>query len=316
VRQVKCTVTGTLKFLVDKLARLFASNDHVLNLAVNDQPVAGFVYSFQTSPYSEFAPPSTGRFATFKVLGVDTDQFVIAVYDGIWNAPPTIEEFSKTEILCEHRFAHTGRKAIFGTLEERWDIANFQKIAILGFRKPSSYEKAASKKILGHGAAVWFASTHYASYAAEGEWRWRNERAALVEEQRQKSAKYEVERKAKEQRYRDRLSKLTWEQLLSETPFENWSQSPPFPSIEFTNSARTKIRQVCIKLQTLGQKPRKGEVRTILKECVLWFNKMDEDAGHVIETDEREDICAVLEEIAFVAKQKSLVDEIDVWRHW
>jgi len=36
----------------------------------------------------------------------------------------------------------------------------------------------------------------------------------------------------------------------------------------------------------------------------------------VIETEEREDICEVLGEIAVVAGQRSLVDEIDDWRSW
>jgi hypothetical protein len=36
----------------------------------------------------------------------------------------------------------------------------------------------------------------------------------------------------------------------------------------------------------------------------------------VIETEEREDICAALEELAFVARQKGLVAEIDEWRDW
>jgi hypothetical protein len=49
---------------------------------------------------------------------------------------------------------------------------------------------------------------------------------------------------------------------------------------------------------------------------VGWFNKADEAAGGVIETEEREDICAALEELAFVAGQKILVDEIDTWREW
>ncbi len=36
----------------------------------------------------------------------------------------------------------------------------------------------------------------------------------------------------------------------------------------------------------------------------------------VIETEEREDICAILEEMAHVARQKVLVDEIDECREW
>jgi hypothetical protein len=57
-------------------------------------------------------------------------------------------------------------------------------------------------------------------------------------------------------------------------------------------------------------------VRAILRKCVEWFNEADKIAGGVIETEEREDICAILEEMAFVARQKSLVEEVDSWRDW
>src|SRR5205807_7985306 len=101
-----------------------------------------------------------------------------------------------------------------------------------------------------------------------------------------------------------------------ETPFERWSPSPPFPPQEFTREARDVIHDTCRALRALGSKPRKPDVRRLLRECVEWFNKADDQAGGVIETEEREDICVVLEEIAYVARQKSLVNEIENWRDW
>ncbi len=161
-----------------------------------------------------------------------------------------------------------------------------------------------------------FSSIHAVNHAAEGEWRWSNDREVFVKEYELKNAKTNARRAAQEERDRNRLSKLTWEQLLSETPFQRWSPSPPFPPEEFANAARGVIRDACIALQALGPKPRRAEVRAILKHTVEWFNNADEKAGGVIETEEREDICAVLEEMAHVACQKALVDEIDEWREW
>ena len=40
------------------------------------------------------------------------------------------------------------------------------------------------------------------------------------------------------------------------------------------------------------------------RACVDWFNVTDSEFGNVIETEERDDICAVLEELAFVARQR------------
>ena len=76
------------------------------------------------------------------------------------------------------------------------------------------------------------------------------------------------------------------------------------------------IHRACETLQELGPKPKKTNVRKVLRTLVEWFNRADEEAGGVIETEEREDICAALEEIAFVARQESLANEIDEWRTW
>jgi hypothetical protein len=162
----------------------------------------------------------------------------------------------------------------------------------------------------------WYSTLKAANAAAEGEWRWEHDREALLAESEKVKAKAAADRAAKEERYRTRLKNLTWEKLLSETPFDRWSRSPPFPSHEFAEAARETIRQACRDLRELGPKPPKAKARAILKSCVEWFNKADQAAGGVIETEEREDICAILEEMAYVAKQKSLIEEIDEWREW
>jgi hypothetical protein len=305
-----------LKALVSKLKSLIATDTASNGFTVNNRPAPGFVYSFLTSPYSDFAPRYTGRYAAFKIIGATPDLFVIAVYDGIWSSHPSMAEFRKAQVLQEHRFAHTGREAIFGTHTQWWDVTDFEDLAVVGFQAPSAHETNEVSKIFDHVVGSRTASTKFTNYAAEGEWRWKNDRAAFEDEKLRNDAKNEADRKAKEERYKNRLSKLTWDQLLSEKLFEKWTPSPPYPPAEFTNSARAKIREVCVELQSLGAKPKKADVRRILKECVFWFNEADEKAGHVIETEEREDICAVLEEITFVARHKNLIEEVDEWRDW
>ncbi|NGO86439.1 hypothetical protein GPA20_23280 [Streptomyces sp. 196(2019)] len=49
---------------------------------------------------------------------------------------------------------------------------------------------------------------------------------------------------------------------------------------------------------------------------MLWFNTADRAADWVIETEEREDICLVIEELAHVAGHPSLAMEADDWREW
>ncbi|HZO48263.1 MAG TPA: hypothetical protein VFB68_20370 [Xanthobacteraceae bacterium] len=155
-----------------------------------------------------------------------------------------------------------------------------------------------------------------ASAHAEGEWRWRNDRTAFEEEVERARQVRNARAAAERERYEKRLKLLTWEQLLEEQLLARWNEHPPFPPPDFVADARKFLRSVIVELQSLGPKPKKAQVRAVLKACVDWFNRKDTEFGQVIETEEREDICAVLEEFAVVAGHKSLVTEIDTWREW
>ncbi|WP_156457140.1 hypothetical protein [Bradyrhizobium sp. CCH5-F6] len=285
-------------------------------MAGDGAPVAGDIYSFRTSPLSAFAPPETGRYAAFKILGVNERYVAIAVLEGIWSTPPSLSVANEALILHEHRFAHTGRRATFGVNVDWWTPSELDIVSLLGRGRLSVEEEAIGATIIGFGIGCSYSTLRYANHAAEGEWRWEHDRDALIAESEKSKAKAAAERAAKEERYRTRLKNLTWEKLLAETPFERWVRSPPFPPAEFTEAARETICNAYRELRELGTRPPKASVRSILRRCVEWFNEADKAAGGVIETEEREDICAILEEMAFVAKQKSLVDEIGNWREW
>jgi hypothetical protein len=279
-------------------------------------PAAGDIYSFRTSPLSEFASPETGRYAAFKVLGANENFVAIAVLDGIWSAPPSLNAADEASVLHERRFAHTGSTAAFGVSVNWWTPSDLDSLSLLGRVRLPPVETAMGGKIIGFEVGYGYSTLHAANRAAEGEWRWEHDRDALILEAKKEKAKAAAEHEAKEERYRTRLKDLTWERLLAETPFERWSPSPPFPPADFTAGARETIRNACRELRGLGQRPPKAKVRTILRHCVEWFNEADKAAEGVIETEEREDICAMLEEMAFLAKQKRLVEEIDGWREW
>ncbi|QUD88912.1 hypothetical protein [Phenylobacterium montanum] len=279
-------------------------------------PVAGNIYAFHTMPTNEFGAPETGRWAAVKVLGKNEALVVVAVSDGIWNSLPSLQEVGRSSILREHRFAFTGRLAVFGIIADGWSPSGLDQLTLLGAIKVSSEHKSLAEQILGRAVGSRTAGMWAANHAAEGEWRWTHDREAFSEEIERQQAKAAEQRAAQEKRYRERLSKLTWDQLLAETPFQRWTPSPPFPPAEFTAEAREVIHATCKKLEALGAKPKKADVRAALKSCVEWFNAADESAGGVIETEEREDIFAVLEEMAHVARQKNLVEEIDAWRDW
>lgn len=304
--------------MLGKLRRRFdLRREQAANHVLPALPEEGHLYSFRTRPYTPFSASETGRYAALKVLGVTDKLVVIAALEPVWPSHPPLKEAAGARVLSQYRFAHKGRDAIFGVLKETWDIAEaLDDCRLLGsvsvsardLRVVDDYERGVPGCSYVHLA--------FANFASEGEWRWTNDREALVRECELRDAEAARKRAEQEARYRERLKGLTLEKLLSETPFANWSPSPPYPPQEFSQAARAAIHAACREIQALGEKPRRPAVRKILKSTVEWFNQADEAAGHVIETEEREDIVAVLEEIAHAAKQKALVGEIDDWRDW
>lgn len=282
-----------------------------------ESPAEGEIYAFRTTPCSDFAPPDTGRHAAFKVLCVTEKVVGIAVLDGIWSAPPSLDQAGRAAILTEHRFAHRGDPAVFAVVRASWQPEDaLEALALLGRQRLSAAEHEQAEAIRANPGRVGFSVPGTASVVAEGEWRWANDRDALVAESDARDARAEAERARREERFMTRLKGLTFDQLLSETPFENWTPSPPFPPEEFTRAARATLHDACREIAALGARPRKAEVRAILKRTVEWFNAADKEAGYVIETEERENLYVALEELAFAARQPTLAAEIDQWRDW
>jgi len=152
------------------------------------------------------------------------------------------------------------------------------------------------------------------SWAVEGEWRWKHDRAAYEKEVRREQDGFRARRADARAQQKSRLEALTWDTLLKEKPFRAWRA--PTPSARFIAAARTRMHDAIRALQALGAKPKRAQVRAILKACVEWFNAKDVEFGGVIETDEREDIYAAFEELTVVARQRALLSEMDAWRSW
>lgn len=277
-------------------------------------PSAGQLYSFRTSPCPEGCVTSTGRFAVLKILSLDDGFVVVSVLDGIWSQAPTLEEVQASPVLMQERpypiKIAGGRPVVFRTSMKFWKPdTDLDECRFMGLKTLSPEDE----KVLHHTRRppfLTYSSLSFAGQSAEGEWRWANERAAFTQDLEAYRIREDAAAAAKLERYKHRLRKLSWGQLQMETPFLRW------PSSDFTAAARMTVRKGCEALEALGPKPRRADVRAVLKDIVHWFNEADEKAGGVILTQEREDICAKLEEIAYVARQKDLVSEIDLWREW
>jgi hypothetical protein len=269
---------------------------------------AGDVYSFRTSPATEFSPKETGRHVALKVLGPKGDCVCYAVLDGVFDHHPDLAEVSELPVLRNTRLRWKGDPACCSV---RPDWENTLK----DFRYVGSLELSRGDADLLDGCRS-IGSWSSASSDAEGEWRWRNDRLAYQEEVERAQRALDAQWVAQREQYEKRLKTLTLEKLLEEPSFSRWNAHPPFPPPDFVAAAKAQVRSTILELQALGPTPKETQVRAVLNACVEWFNAKDAEFGRVIETEEREDICKVLEGLAAAAGQRSLIDEIHDWRNW
>lgn len=242
---------------------------------------------------------------------------VVAVLDGIWAATPTAEEVGAANILPARRFGFDGWLQVFAVSKPDWLMGiELDRPELVTLQSVSPGEDARFQSVVRCDPGTCFADLRHTIACAEGEWRWAHDKAAFIAEVAQQAEKDELDRAQQEECDRHRLGNLTFDQLLSETPLAHWHPSPPFPSPGFTQAAQARIRAACEALKALGPTPGQAEVQAELKQTVLWLNEADEKAGGVIETEEREDLFAILRDMAHAARQPALVSEIDAWRTW
>jgi hypothetical protein len=264
----------------------------------------GEIYSFATRASHKLDAALSGRYAALKIIGINKGFVCAALLDGAFSAPPSLADVTTLGVLPQLRFSFNGAPAIVRT-PIGWENA-LDQFQYLGMSVVSGVETELAAKANSIGA--WNSASVY----AEGEWRWRHDRLAYEAEIERDRA----EARAKVEAARNRIKAATFERLLSETQFTRWDPSPPYPPPEFVAQARVRIRQAVADIQMHGAEPQEDDVREVLKQVVEWFNAKDAEFGGVIETEEREDICDVLEEICHATKHPDLIEEIETWRDW
>jgi len=145
------------------------------------------------------------------------------------------------------------------------------------------------------------------------QWRWDNERDKVLEEDAAEKA-LEVSKRAETSRIRaEYLSKITLADLLGKDLFPNWDEYPPKAAKEGCQ----RIIQYFIHNLSASPKPvTRDFVREKLKDCVQGLNQLDSKQKHFIETEEREDLHEVLEDVLNAVKFPDLEEKIEDWRNW
>jgi len=272
-------------------------------------PEAGRVYGFQTKHNFDWKPGYTGRFGAFKFIGNHRGTTpVVLVYDCVFDEMPKLDQVKDLPILRSNRYRFDNDleiKGMFNYVPEQ--LLEFE---LLGKTNVSKEEAELAENCRS------FSGLPGVYVSLEFEWRWANDKAAFMADVDREQAERDARLAEQEAYYKTRLKGLTFETLLSETLFENWTPSPPFPPAEFIAEARTELRRLMEELQAMGAKPKKAAARKAIKATVERINDMDMRFGHVIETGERDDLGSVFLEIAHAAKQPKLAEEVDEWRDW
>ena len=288
---------------------------------------AGEVYSFKTFPFYKFGDLDTQRYACLKILSPKNSAseskdslITYVVLKNIFSTPPSLNEIRDSGPLIRNRFAF-GQLTRFQTISENspknyatnsarldWE-PDLLEFTLVGTLPLSVDEIILNEKNSSY--SVW----SFASLDAEGEWRWENDQDKLLAEHALQKEESERLKQAKKERFEKRLSKLTWEKLLEENHFERWVESPPFPPRKFKDVLSKRIKLSIFELQSLGEKYPRAKVRKILKSLVNDITSLDQKFDYVIETEEREDIYDVFDDITYLAKQRILMEEIPDWHH-
>ncbi len=275
----------------------------------------GSVFGFGTSPLYPSSPPETGRYGALVVIGHDRDLIVVGVLDGVWTAMPSLDDVAGLALM-RYKERGSGKQPVAFAFDRKWTV-DLRDLTPIGHTPLDAERQRIAAKYLGDNPmGRTFAPADMADSEVEGSWRREHDREAVEREQEEDRVRRERERAAAQERYETRLKDLTWEQLLDETPFERWNESPPFPPAAFRDAAAERVRQTYRELQALGPKPRRADARKAIRALLLWIKDADEHAGLVLETEEREDIHLVLEEITHVARQSALLDEMADWSVW
>jgi hypothetical protein len=145
------------------------------------------------------------------------------------------------------------------------------------------------------------------------QWRWDHEREAVLAEDAVNAAEFDARQAESERLRREALKNMTYAQFREQRPFRDWG--PPTPR-KMIAASRRLMNETATRLEALGPEPDRDAARAVLRDCIVAFNRLDEENDHWIETVEREDICAHFSALAHIAGFGEEPELADEWRDW
>jgi hypothetical protein len=249
-------------------------------------------------------PIGDGRFSVIRVLVGQTERWkgkvvLAACSSWIGGSIPSADDPALRRILRKNYHSWDNALCIIWTSETIPDDFLF-----IGNIAPTSEEKDLVCNTFG----LWKSLRVHPL----AQWRWENDRdAVLVEDAAKAKREAEVRRQSRLRR-EEYLNRITLAELRDHKFFPQW-KLPPKKSILASRRIMTDTVNCLLEL---GFNSPEAERIEVLHECIESFNELDA-RSYFVETEEREDICREFEAIIHacgLASQKE--DLIDRWRKW
>lgn len=251
----------------------------------------------------EAAPRGRAQLGSILVVAspwIGLDSFLVVASPWIGRAPPELTEPRLRDILILTHHSWDNHP------EALWTIDPLPgSFKLLGVVEPSPNEELMQCPSFGEWSTL--------ALQVLLQWRWDNDREALLEEDAEEEKRRTVERATEARRRREYLEDLTLEALRRKKWLKTWTSFPPAKA---TSACRKNFRDTVDALIRLGPEAKREEVLAILQACIERFNSLDATMGHFIETVEREILCEEFEEIAHAAGLGESEDLADKWREW
>lgn len=276
----------------------------------------GELVAFQIACSDGFTSSNVGKWGVLKVLGHDgAGHAIVSVLEGLYVACPTVEDVAEAPLLFEERFEPKDTPTILeidpgfdGHLPSATGIGRQD-----GFR-PEETEYLSGVQTGGGRRRL--VGVHFPAFVLDHENRAKHDREAWLAEIEAMREQAAARAAAIEKRQKERLNGLTLAHLQAEILLSDWDERAEFLPAAFVEDVRMHAQCLLADLAALGEKPRRPTCRNLLRRFVEQLNTLDTQAGHVIETDEREELWQLVEEICWAIKQRPLLEEVDAWRDW
>lgn len=232
------------------------------------------------------------------------EAWLVVGCDWIGDKPPQLLDPSlrRPLPLTHHYHAAMGRNQFAAAHLEGPVPHDFQRI---GNVQPSEDERLLS--------CSWQCNWENLRESVLMQWRWDHEREAVLAEDAVKAAQFTAQQAEIKRQRQESLKQLTYAKFREQKLFRGWGLPTPQKMI---TASRKLMTETATRLESLGPNPDREAARVLLRDCILAFNRLDEENEHWIETLEREDICSHFYELAHIAGFSDEPNLADEWRDW